>query len=145
MKYFVALGRVLYSMIFLVSAMFHFTAQGVMYASAQGVLLPMITVPLSGIMAILGGISVALGYRTKWGALMLILFLATVTIMMHNFWAVTDPMMSQMQFAMFMKNLALLGSALLIAYFGAGPLSFDARAKAAKPQLTHHEGHRTAA
>jgi uncharacterized membrane protein YphA (DoxX/SURF4 family) len=32
-----------------------------------------------------------------------------------------------MQQAMFMKNLSMLGGALLIAHFGAGPLSLDAR------------------
>jgi putative oxidoreductase len=28
---------------------------------------------------------------------------------------------------MFMKNLSMLGAAILIAYFGAGPLSLDSR------------------
>jgi putative oxidoreductase len=28
---------------------------------------------------------------------------------------------------MFMKNLSIMGGALLIAYFGAGPMSLDAR------------------
>jgi putative oxidoreductase len=32
-----------------------------------------------------------------------------------------------MQMVMFMKNMAVLGGALFIAYFGAGPLSLDAR------------------
>jgi putative oxidoreductase len=36
-------------------------------------------------------------------------------------------MMFQMQMVMFMKNLAILGGALLISQFGAGPLSLDAR------------------
>jgi putative oxidoreductase len=36
-------------------------------------------------------------------------------------------MMAQMQQAFFMKNLAMLGAALLVAYFGAGPFSLDAR------------------
>jgi putative oxidoreductase len=38
-------------------------------------------------------------------------------------------MMRMMQQAMFMKNLGLLGGALLIAYFGAGPVSLDERAR----------------
>ena len=45
--------------------------------------------------------------------------------MMHAFWNVTDPMMMQMQMAIFMKNMAMLGAALLITYFGAGPMSID--------------------
>jgi putative oxidoreductase len=52
--------------------------------------------------------------------------------MMHNFWAIQDPMMSQVHYAMFMKNLSMLGGALFISYFGAGPLSLDARQKADK-------------
>lgn len=47
--------------------------------------------------------------------------------MLHAFWKVTDPMMAQIQMGMFMKNVSMLGGALLIAYFGAGPLSLDAR------------------
>jgi uncharacterized membrane protein YphA (DoxX/SURF4 family) len=48
---------------------------------------------------------------------------------LHNFWAVTDPMMHQMQFVMFMKNVAMLGGALLISQLGTGPWSLDARRK----------------
>ena len=50
-----------------------------------------------------------------------------MTLAMHNFWAVKDPMMAQMQMAMFMKNVSMLGGALLISQFGAGPLSLDAK------------------
>ena len=46
---------------------------------------------------------------------------------MHNFWAVKDPMMAQMQMIMFLKNLSMLGGAFLISQFGAGPWSLDAR------------------
>jgi putative oxidoreductase len=56
-----------------------------------------------------------------------VLFLVPVTVMMHAFWNVADPMQAQLEQAMFMKNVGLIGGALLIAYFGAGPLSLDAR------------------
>jgi putative oxidoreductase len=39
-----------------------------------------------------------------------------------------------MQQGMFMKNLGLLGGALLIAYFGAGPVSLDERARRPVPE-----------
>jgi putative oxidoreductase len=48
---------------------------------------------------------------------------------MHAFWNVPDPMMRQIQMAFFMKNLAMLGGALLVAYWGAGPVSLDERAE----------------
>jgi putative oxidoreductase len=38
-------------------------------------------------------------------------------------------MMHQMQFIMFLKNVSMLGGALLVTQFGAGPWSLDARAK----------------
>jgi putative oxidoreductase len=56
-----------------------------------------------------------------------VLFLIPVTLMMHKFWAVTDPMTAQIQMIMFMKNVSMLGGALLTTQFGAGPFSLDAR------------------
>jgi len=54
-------------------------------------------------------------------------FLIPVTLMLHKFWTVTDPMMAQIQMILFMKNVSMLGGALLISHFGAGPFSLDAR------------------
>lgn len=121
------LGRFLFVLIFLMSAPMHFSAQTIAYAASQGVPLASIAVPLSGILALAGGLSILLGYRAKIGAWLLVLFLAGVTPMLHNFWTVTDPLMHQMQFIMFMKNLSMLGGALFLSQFGAGPWSLDAR------------------
>jgi putative oxidoreductase len=123
----VVLGRFFYVLIFLMAGPFHFSRQEVAYAAAQGVPLASILVPFSGVLAFAGGLSILLGYRAKLGAWLIVLFLVPVTVMMHNFWAVHDPMMAQVHMAMFMKNLGLLGSALLISQFGAGPFSLDAR------------------
>jgi putative oxidoreductase len=127
MNYLVVLGRVLYALIFVVAGPGHFAANTIAYAASQGVPLAWVAVPLSGIMAFAGGLSIALGFRAKWGGWLIVLFLVPVTVMMHNFWAMTDPNMAQMQQIMFMKNLSMLGAALLIAHFGSGPLSLDSR------------------
>lgn len=128
MPYVPLLGRVLYSLIFLMSGLkVHFSAQGVQYAEANGVPAASVLVPLSGILEILGALSIIIGYRAKLGAWLLVLFLVPVTFTMHAFWAVTDPMQQQIQLSMFLKNLALLGGALIIAYHGAGPISLDER------------------
>jgi putative oxidoreductase len=123
----VVLGRFFYVLIFLMSGPFHFSKQEVAYAVTQGVPLASILVPLSGVLAFAGGLSILLGYRAKLGAWLIVLFLVPVTAMMHNFWAVHDPMMAQVQMAMFMKNIGLLGGALLISQLGAGPFSLDTR------------------
>jgi putative oxidoreductase len=118
-------GRILFSLIFLMASFNHFKGQTIAYAASQGVPLASIAVPISGVMALLGALSIILGYRAKIGGWLIALFLIAITPMMHKFWAVTDPMMAQMQMIMFMKNLSMLGGALLITQFGAGPLSLD--------------------
>jgi putative oxidoreductase len=117
------LGRILYSAIFIMSGPNHFKAQTIAYAAAQGVPLASIAVPLSGIIALLGGLSIALGYRAKLGAWLIVLFLVPVTLMLHRFWGLSDPQAAGLQLAMFMKNVSMLGGALIIARVGSGPLS----------------------
>ena len=120
-------GRFFFALIFLMSGPRHFLSQTIAYAAAQGVPMASIAVPFSGLLALSGGLLILFGYRAKIGGWLIALFLLGVTPMMHNFWAVRDPMMHQMQMIMFMKNLAMLGGALLITQFGAGPLSLDFR------------------
>jgi putative oxidoreductase len=93
----------------------------------HGVPMAGLLVPISGILAVAGGLSVVLGFHARVGAWLLVLFLVPVTLMMHAFWSVPEPQAAQMQMVSFMKNLSMLGGALMIAYFGAGPLSLDAR------------------
>lgn len=127
MKLVVALGRLLFAFIFLRSGFGHFSSESIAYANSQGVPAASFLVPASGILAIIGAISIIAGYKARIGAWLIVVFLIPVTFMMHNFWALTDPMMKQMQMAMFWKNISMLGGALLITYFGAGPLSIDAK------------------
>jgi putative oxidoreductase len=127
-RYAVPLGRAAFAAIFLFAALGHFSQETISYAAGQGVPLAGVAVPVSGVLSLLGGLSVLLGYRARAGAWLLVLFLVPVTVMLHNFWAVTDPEMRQMQLIMFLKNVSMLGGALLVAHFGAGPISLDRRA-----------------
>jgi len=136
MKYSILSGRILFSLIFVMASLGHFSKATIEYSATQGVPLASIAVPLSGVLSLLGGLSVALGCKAKWGAWLLVVFLVPVTVMLHNFWAVKDPMIAQMQQIMFMKNLSMLGGALVIAHFGAGPLSLDAWLKARSAQAS---------
>ena len=120
-------GRFLFVLIFLLSGPNHFAGKTIAFAASQGVPLASIAVPLSGAIAFAGGLSILLGYRARIGAWLIVLFLAVVTPMLHKFWTVTDPMMYQMQFVMFMKNLSMLGAALFITQVGSGPWSMDVR------------------
>jgi putative oxidoreductase len=124
----VVLGRFLFALIFLMSGFTHFSSQTIGFAASQGVPLASVIVPLSGVIAFAGALSILLGYRAKLGAWLIVIFLIGVTPM-HKFWGISDPMMQQMQMVMFMKNLTMLGGALLISQFGSGPASLDARGK----------------
>jgi putative oxidoreductase len=123
----VLLGRLFFVLLFLISAPDYFSQAGIGFAASQGVPLASLAVPLSGLLALAGSLSILLGYRARLGAWLIVLFLVPVTFTMHKFWAVTDPTMAQMQMINFMKNVEIIGGALLISQFGAGPWSFDAR------------------
>jgi len=125
MRALVPVGRVLFALIFVASIVGHFTSAEIAQASAHGVPLAHVMVPLAGVIALVGGLSVMLGYHAKLGALLLVIFLVPVTLFMHKFWGIADPQMAMMQRIQFMKNLSLIGGALMIMYFGSGPHSLD--------------------
>jgi len=125
MKYIVLLGRILFSAIFILAAFGHFTADAAKFAANQGMPMASFLVPLSGVIVFLGGLSILLGYKARVGAWLLVIFLIPCTLIMHRFWGLADPMAANLQHVMFMKNLSLLGAALLITYFGSGPLSLS--------------------
>lgn len=135
MRYTILPARILFAAIFITAGIGHFSTETIAHAAAAGVPLAKLSVPLSGLMALVGGLAIALGYHAKVGAWLLVAFLVPVTLKMHAFWAITDPVMQQMQKVMFMKNLALLGGALAFAHFGAGALSVDARRNDRSPKL----------
>lgn len=119
-------GRILFALIFILSSYTHFGAATIAHAAQHGVPAAHVLVPLSGVLALVGGLMVLVGFYARVGALLLIVFLVPVTLTMHDFWHVADPMMRAMQRVNFLKNTALTGGALVLGYFGAGPLSIDA-------------------
>jgi putative oxidoreductase len=125
MRAFVPIGRVLFALIFVASIVGHFSSAEITEAAAHGVPMASILVPLAGIIALVGGLSVMLGYRARFGALLLLIFLVPVTLVMHKFWGLPDPQTAMMQRIHFMKNTSLIGACLLVMHFGSGPYSLD--------------------
>lgn len=125
MKYANLAGRLLFAAIFIFSSFGHFNEQTIAFASSQGLPFASLLVPVSGIVELAGGLSILAGYRARTGGLLLILFLLPVTLIFHQFWTIADPMASQIQMAMFMKNVSIMGAALMVIYFGSGELSID--------------------
>jgi putative oxidoreductase len=135
MRYSVLAGRLLFSVIFIIASAGHFSSATIDYAVHEGVPMARLLVPLSGILALMGGLSVLVGFQTRLGAALLVAFLLPVTFAMHRFWTAPDATTFVIEQAMFMKNLSMLGGALIISYFGAGPLSLDAFVEGDRPLL----------
>ena len=134
MKYAVPIGRVLFSLPFIMFGLNHLMKLDAMsgYAASKGVPAASLTVIVTGIMIIAGGLSVMLGYKAKLGAWLLVVFLVPTAFIMHGFWGIEDAMMAQNEMAHFFKDLALAGGALLITQFGSGPYSLDERQTSAE-------------
>jgi putative oxidoreductase len=128
-------GRLLFSLVFLISGLTLFSAADIGYAASQGVPLAGALVPISGALSILGGVSILLGYKTRIGAAMIIVFLVPVTLVFHHFWTVADPGARAIQMVDFMKNISILGGSLMILVHGAGAYSIDSKAKSHSQKL----------
>ncbi len=86
------------------------------FMAAQGLPFTGILLVFAIATEILGGLSVLLGYKARWGATLLLVFLIPTTIIFHNNLA------DRMTQIMFLKNLGIIGGLLMIVQYGAGQL-----------------------
>ena len=109
------IGRVVFSFFFIYSGFNHLTKLSTyaQYAGASGVPAPTVLTALSGLMLLAGGLSVLLGFKARWGSLLIAAFLVPAAFTVHKFWGITDPMMAGNQAAHFWKNIALTGACLM--------------------------------
>ena len=112
-------GRVLFSMMFIMSGMNHLMKLNdtSAYAKSKGVPAPKALTVVSGLMIMVGGVLVLLGWHRFIGAGLIAIFLFLTAMIMHAFWKETDPAARMNEMAHFMKDLAMAGAALLIAFY----------------------------
>lgn len=108
-------GRFLFSAIFLFSGLGHFMQVDEMsqYAEAKGVPAPRLMTLLTGVVILLGGLSILFWKQVIVGAWLLAGFLLLAAFTIHNFWAVEDPEQAQVEMQQFMKNVALAGASIV--------------------------------
>jgi putative oxidoreductase len=89
------------------------------YMASKG--MPMVEVLAVGaiIIELIGGLMLAVGWKARWAAWAIFLFVVAVTYVFHPVWADAS------QAIQFQKNLALMGGMLYVAFMGPGKLSFD--------------------
>lgn len=119
-------GRILLAVIFVLSGFnkisgFEGTAG---YMASKGLPMAEILLVFTILIELGGGLMLMIGYRARWAAGAIFLFLIPVTLVFHNYWAAPAAEM-QIQMIMFMKNLAIMGGMLYVAAYGPGRYSVD--------------------
>lgn len=109
------IGRIILGVYYLFNASNHFMRLEMMtnYAASKNVPQPKLAVIVTGILLLIGGLSILTGFQPTIGVLALVVFFLPVTFMMHNFWAEKDEMARMMQMTQFVKNMGLMSSALM--------------------------------
>ena len=114
----VLIGRILFSILFLFSALGHLTAtkQLAGYAGSKGVPFPVTATFVAGLLLLAGGVMVVLGIWADLGTLLLVAFLVPTALVMHGFWR--EPAESRaMEQVQFNKDMALAGASLMLFAF----------------------------
>lgn len=128
----VAIARILLALMFVLAGIGKLggLAGTAGYIASKGLPLPMVLAVATGVLELVAGVLLIVGWQARWAALALAAFTLLATVLFHNYWAM--PAEQQMvQKLMFMKNLAVTGGLLYVFAFGAGALSLDARKAAA--------------
>jgi len=119
-------GRILLTFMFVYSGFGKITGfEGTVgYIASKGMPLPQL-MAIGAIAVELGaGLLLLVGYKARWAALAIFLFLIPATLIFHNFWA-SPPAEFRMQQINFMKNFAIMGGMLMVWAFGPGRFAFD--------------------
>jgi putative oxidoreductase len=110
------IGRIVFALLFLDYGSMHLRQREGMIAFAKSFNAPFpeVSVPVSGVMMLLGGLMIALGVWPDVGAILIILFVLPAGFVGHKYWAESDYGMRAAQRAQFWKNIAIVGGALFI-------------------------------
>ena len=124
----VVIGRVLLALMFIMAGYDKLSniSGTAGYIASGGLPMASVLAVIAGLLELLGGIAIAIGWQARWAALALGLFTLVASLLFHKFWAVA-PDQAYMQQLLFMKNLSVAGGLFIVAALGAGPVSLDAR------------------
>ena len=99
------------------------------YIASKGLPLPELGAVIAIVVEVLGGLALIAGLGTRAAALVLAVFTLAATVIFHNYWGVPADQ-AFVQQLMFYKNVGIIGGLLLLAAFGAGAWSMDAKRQA---------------
>ena len=113
-------GRILFAFMFVASGLNHLTKAEAMagYAAYKKVPAPKLANLLSGVLMVLGGLSIILGVYADLGAVVLAVLLVAMAVKMHDFWNAQGEA-KQPEMIGFMKNISMAGGALFLFAYAA--------------------------
>ena len=119
----ILVGRILISALFILAGFAKLTTISATagWFGSIGLPVPTVTAVVVGLVELLGGLAILVGFQTRLAAIVIALFTIGATLVAHLDFA------DQMQVLMLQKNLSITGGLLVLAIFGAGALSLDAR------------------
>jgi putative oxidoreductase len=119
-------GRILMGLIFVLSGYGKLTGFAGLISTIAGKGLPMpeVLAALSVIIELGGGLLLIVGFKARWAALLIFLFIIPISLTFHNFWTMEGAAAAANKIQ-FMKNLAIMGGMLMLAAFGPGRYSVD--------------------
>ena len=122
------IGRVLIAMLFIPSGWGKIAGFSglVGYINSKGVPLPEVCAAIAIATELGLGIALLVGFKGRWAALLMAIFVAVITPIFHNYWAVPEAQVMAQKMNFF-KNYAICGGLLALAAFGPGAFSIDGR------------------
>ena len=119
----ILIGRILLAAMFVLAGFGKLTDIGgtAGWFGSIGLPAPTIVAILVGLLELVAGLAIVVGFQTRIAALALALFTIGATLIAHTNFA------DMTQFLIFQKNFAVVGGLLVLAFSGAGALSVDAR------------------
>ena len=120
-EYLPLLGRGGIALIFVVEGLHKMMEFGefVTALESRSLPLPQLLLLFGIVIELFGGIMIMIGYKTKFCASIMSLYLILVTALFHPIW------MDLSYFTDFVKNIAIIGALFTLVYHGAGPKSMD--------------------
>lgn len=94
------------------------------YIASKGLPMPEVLTAIAIFFELGCGLAIVLGWKTRWAALALAIFLVVITLIFHNFWDAAAPE-KMGQLINFEKNLSILGAMIFVWAFGPGRYSLD--------------------
>jgi putative oxidoreductase len=126
-KFAAPVGRVLLAFMFILSGFGKITGYDgtAAYMASKGMPMVAVLLPLTILTELGGGILLAVGFKTRWVALLLAGFSILAALVFHDFWNVSDAAQHMNQQINFLKNVSIAGGMLMVFSMGPGHYSVD--------------------